>query len=628
MSDDLTFGVAIKATGDGSVTADAKTTRAEIDNLKKSTDELSNSAAVLARQNQEMTQAWLQGNAAADAARDKAWALANGYKDVGGTMVRTAEDIAGGMDKTAFATHRAYGEMVVLGREAARGNWSRMAGSLTVLAQGLSPLALGLAGVAAAVGAAGYAWWEFAKDATDADHSVADAFAEDSKTITDKLEAQALLLQQRAALAGQGIVGQSDTATQDITLMHTKILGLAEDIKSGTLDWNAQIVAVQELTKTTTDYNNLVNAQAAKQAAEKSLKDATHQGDGGKKLLEQAQQLDNQMTVIHEDTFTKWITKWKDMEDKLVAAHLYGTKEREQHEAAYTSFVNAESAKREAAAKADEEKKKQHFATQLASENAYFAQVEAASGKFDMSAKAREDLRFKNDIIQYQKRYEQAKRDHALTLAEQEDFQNALDEIMLRHKNAQVKADQDWVDLDKSFRDGNYEDAMNTAAKMTAGIAMHSKAAFEVNKMASIASAIIHTYEAVGGVLADFPGPEGWAMAAAQAAMGFAQVSAIEGTSFGGGGNGGAVGGVGGNIPSLATSPGIPVNIQSNTAAPNPGPSTIAAAQATQQINLTIVGAKANQDAPIISYNSMVNDIIPLFNQAASNGVNIKVTVT
>lgn len=625
--DDLTFGVAIKATGDGSVTADAKTTRAEIDNLKKSTDELSNSAAVLARQNAEMNQTWLQGNAAADAARDKAWALANGYKDVGGTMVKTAEEVAGGMDKTAFATHRAYGEMVVLAREASRGNWSRMAGSLTVLVQGLSPLALGLAGVASAVAAAGYAWWEFAKDATDADHTVADVFAEDSKTITDKLEAQTLLLKQRAALAGQGIVGQSDTATQDITLMHTKILGLAEDIKSGTLDWNAQIVAVQELTKTTTDYNNLVNAQAAKQAAEKTLKDATHQGDGGKKLLEQAQQLDNQMTVIHEDTFTKWITKWKDMEDKLVAAHLYGTKEREQHEAAYTSFVNAETAKREAAAKAAEEKKKQHLANQMASENAYFAQVDAASGKYDMSAKAREDRRFKDDIIQYQKRYEQAQKDHALTLAEEEGFQNALDDIMLRHKNAQVKADQDWVDLDKSLRDGNYKDAMNTAAKMTAGIAMHNKAAFEVNKAAGIASAIIDTYQGVAGVLKDFPGPLGWAMAAAQAAMGFAQVSAIEGTSFGGGGGAGSVGGVGGSIPSLATTPGIPVNVQSNNTSPNPG-STIGVAQATQQINLTIVGAKDNPNKPLLSYNSFINDVIPLMKQAKSNGALVDFNVT
>ncbi|TXT23902.1 MAG: hypothetical protein FD134_1871 [Gallionellaceae bacterium] len=125
----------------------------------------------------------------------------------------------------------------------------------------------------------------------------------------------------------------------------------------------------------------------------------------------------------------------------------------------------------------------------------------------------------------------------------------------------------------------------------------------------------------------EFPGPVGWAMAAVQAAMGFAEVAAIQGTQFGGGsggGSGGSAASAGGGIPSLATTPGVPVYPVERAINPD-SEST----RAPQQFNLTIVGAKSNPDAPLLSYNAVVNDLLPLLERAANNGhgVNFRVAM-
>lgn len=54
---------------------------------------------------------------------------------------------------------------------------------------------------------------------------------------------------------------------------------------------------------------------------------------------------------------------------------------------------------------------------------------------------------------------------------------------------------------------------------------------FKDNKAAAIASAIVNTYQGITKALAAYPPPVSYAMAAAQAAMGFAQVRAIKSTS-------------------------------------------------------------------------------------------------
>ncbi len=175
MSDDLIFGV--KLTGDGkSLRGELASSRDEMVKLKKATDDLAASSAKTAgaaqtdwaKVQQSMNasaQAWLKGNAAADAAADKAWALANGYKEVGGYLRKTGDAAAEGMEKTVWATTRAQHSMVTLGREVATGNISQIPGTLSIIAQGLSPVALGVAAVTAALGAGAWAWWKWGEDA-------------------------------------------------------------------------------------------------------------------------------------------------------------------------------------------------------------------------------------------------------------------------------------------------------------------------------------------------------------------------------------------------------------------------------------------------------------------------------
>jgi hypothetical protein len=86
--------------------------------------------------------------------------------------------------------------------------------------------------------------------------------------------------------------------------------------------------------------------------------------------------------------------------------------------------------------------------------------------------------------------------------------------------------------------DNQVETVSGSLMQMTAGIAQHSKAAFEVNKAASMANTIVQTIQAVTKAWSDYGWPYGAVLGAAIAAAGAAQLSAIKSTSFQGGGRG------------------------------------------------------------------------------------------
>lgn len=75
-------------------------------------------------------------------------------------------------------------------------------------------------------------------------------------------------------------------------------------------------------------------------------------------------------------------------------------------------------------------------------------------------------------------------------------------------------------------------------AGITAGVAQHNKALFEINKTAGIANAVIGAHEGASRTLAKYPWPLGPALAALHYAAGAARVQAIRSTSFQGGGGG------------------------------------------------------------------------------------------
>ena len=111
--------------------------------------------------------------------------------------------------------------------------------------------------------------------------------------------------------------------------------------------------------------------------------------------------------------------------------------------------------------------------------------------------------------------------------------------------------------------------ALDQMVQMTQGITQHSRTAFKINKMASMANAALKIPEAASNAYtwgAAFGGPAlGAAMAALAVGAQVAQLNAIKSQQFGGGG---------GSAPSLAASGGTPGNpvIQSGDTGPTAAP--------------------------------------------------------
>jgi hypothetical protein len=97
------------------------------------------------------------------------------------------------------------------------------------------------------------------------------------------------------------------------------------------------------------------------------------------------------------------------------------------------------------------------------------------------------------------------------------------------------------------------QQVLGSLASMTAGVAQSNRTMFRINKLAAIGNAVVNTAQGVTQALAAYPPPLSFIMAAAQAAAGAAQISAIKATSFGGGTTPSVAG-------SAATVNGVPVN--------------------------------------------------------------------
>lgn len=124
--------------------------------------------------------------------------------------------------------------------------------------------------------------------------------------------------------------------------------------------------------------------------------------------------------------------------------------------------------------------------------------------------------------------YEQIQAYHELRAAAEQQLMDRLAEIRKRG----------LTDLEK-FNEASFKDQAKTVAQqlmnMTASVTRESRAMFNINKAASLANAVVSTYEGINKALASYPPPLSFAMAAAQAAAGFANVRAIASQQFGSG---------------------------------------------------------------------------------------------
>jgi hypothetical protein len=169
----------------------------------------------------------------------------------------------------------------------------------------------------------------------------------------------------------------------------------------------------------------------------------------------------------------------------------------------------------------------------------------------------------------------QAARLERTQLAEAEIAKITKDAADKKYKQDQdkIRSELSIANFSKLLRQGDFTDAMSMAEKMTAGLASKSRAAFEVNKAASLAKATVQGYQMIQAAAADGSSWGGYYGAIAEGALAAAYVAAnldaINSTQFGGSGGVSAPSG-GGGIPSQATSPGVPVTNTDQQQAPQP----------------------------------------------------------
>lgn len=138
--------------------------------------------------------------------------------------------------------------------------------------------------------------------------------------------------------------------------------------------------------------------------------------------------------------------------------------------------------------------------------------------------------------------------------AEQENYDlrnKALIEFYDRQQEEAIRAGEEEIKiaqktqtaLQKFERKGYQERAKQIFEELdniTAGVSQHSRAMFNINKVAGIANAVINAYTGISKTMSAYPYPWNIAMAAAHGVAAFAQVNAIRSQSFDGGGGGAA----------------------------------------------------------------------------------------
>lgn len=201
---DLVYGV--KLTGDGKqLVGEVRASREEFDKLGASAQRVAQQTKSYWAEQQQAANAsaasWLKGNAAADAAADKAWALANGYKEVGGQVLKAGTESAKGIGDLGLNTQYARRELMQLGKEAVTGDFSRMPKTFASLVTHsnllpalFTPIGAAVAAVTVAAAAGATAWYLWGKSAREAaaeakaametDAAEAARLAESSKRMT------------------------------------------------------------------------------------------------------------------------------------------------------------------------------------------------------------------------------------------------------------------------------------------------------------------------------------------------------------------------------------------------------------------------------------------------------------
>ncbi len=758
MSEPLTLG--IKIDGSGSLPEMARTSRDELAALKIATDNLASSAAKMASgysgieeamkaQNYTLTETSGSVNRLLDrydplsaklrqleadfkALDNAAKSGSIADKDLGkvdSAYAKIQQEIkatteaannfgsmaSGAANKTAFATQRAQQEFMVLGRELMSGNTSRIPSTLSIIAQGLSPVALATAGVTAAVAAGAYAWTKWGDEAessvekakaamldmrqTDAvyilqrekevlAHEIPQVWLsygeKDLKTLSEnsqKLIAEYKVidakLQHEIKRGGDAWASMYATDAEQkkleikkIEQLYTEQLiihkGKAAEIEAVSLQHKQKLAEIDakfadkgahkpkadqtaEIAAERGKYEEilavaqmadlkgeaLVRAKESRDldrmARERDREIAKHHGSlANQEQYEQAViariiQTEREVVQLDATTASKFQVEQLNNQQALLAIEVAGGNSVRQvqqadaaalraiaqargtwtlqNEAGYqhsrasleTAAINEQTALKKRAAQGDHDLSVIHSAEKITA---------LRKGGMD---EAKLQALINEDKLLAEKSLNQKLTD--LEIKRRADIQA----LVVADAKAKREAESEGQQFTDYLREYDLANAMKHGAAMTAGLAHHSRAMFEGNKALSRANILINGPDAV---IQSFRNGGGFPWGLIPAGLMAAEVAtqyAATNTDFGGGGSVPSVGS--GNMPSIPSP-----NYSGPSSQNNPPPAPAVAAPGTQQINLTVIGAKDNPDKAIMSYNTMVNEIIPLLNQASANG--------
>jgi len=198
---------------------------------------------------------------------------------------------------------------------------------------------------------------------------------------------------------------------------------------------------------------------------------------------------------------------------------------------------------------------------------------------------------------------------YSLDLLSQQEFFDRSAELTLQHQAAMGDIESQGILARREFERRNMtqriQDVSGLMLQLTNSVATHSKALFQINKVAGIANAIVNAHEGASKTLAKYPWPLAQILAGLHYAAGFAQVQAIRSASFGGSTSAPSIGG-GGAIP--VTDVGAPAP----AAAPAPRPQVI-------YVNIP-------QYTGVVDLRAWVmNNFLPTWNEVVGDGANVTI---
>ncbi len=338
-------------------------------------------------------------------------------------------------------------------------------------------------------------------------------------------------------------------------------------------------------------------------------------------LLKKSQSFSDELVISHESAFDKIVTKYVAMDAELTKAGSAGNEQRKALAKAFEAFMVDESDKRTAKIAEDAEKEAAANSKILDAQQEKFTKMKEKADEASQFGEEREKARYAAQLRELEKDRQVLEDKHLSTLESEAKFNAAKEALEKEHQTRMAQTSKTYgmtlVQFEKSTAMQRTETMAAGLEQMTAVGAAKHRALFEINKIAGMANATIKGVEAVQSSYAfgaEWGGPVGGAaMAAIAIAATLANIEAISSTEFGGG----APNVGGGGVPSMSTSPGIPVAPQ-----PAPAPPTQAVAAAeSRQVNFHIPGGLS-----IVDLQQFTRDhIIPALNEAVGDGVVVNV---